>query len=140
MPCVTRFQVLRGTTAERVAFIPLIGELVFDTSLSIMFVGDGITYGGNPFSGPDPLSIVVYTSNSSVSGVDYAIADSATPITLTLPDASTYTKKVSFKNKGSGVLTIATLGGQLIDSYTDVQLNQTNAVELIPKNGAWYIW
>lgn len=49
MGCVTRLQVLRGTTVQRLAMTPFIGELVFDTSLMQMFVGDGVTAGGIPF-------------------------------------------------------------------------------------------
>lgn len=37
----------RGTTAERLAFVPLKGEIIYDTELKQVFVGDGIKYGGN---------------------------------------------------------------------------------------------
>lgn len=50
MSCVTRILVLRGTTAQRLAFTPLSGELVWDTDLLEMFVGDGTTLGGIPLS------------------------------------------------------------------------------------------
>lgn len=46
MTCVTRFQILRGTTAERLAFTPLAGELVYDTELPSLYIGDGTTAGG----------------------------------------------------------------------------------------------
>ncbi len=36
----------RGTTAERKAFVPLKGEIIYDTDLKQVFVGDGETYGG----------------------------------------------------------------------------------------------
>ena len=36
----------RGTTAERKAFVPLKGEIIYDTELKQVFVGDGETYGG----------------------------------------------------------------------------------------------
>lgn len=50
MSCVTRILVLRGTTAQRLAFTPLNGELVWDTTLNEMWVGDGTTAGGIPLS------------------------------------------------------------------------------------------
>ena len=37
----------RGTTAERLAFVPLLAEIIYDTELLQVFVGDGETYGGN---------------------------------------------------------------------------------------------
>ena len=36
----------RGTTAERLEFVPLKGEIIYDTELKQVFVGDGETYGG----------------------------------------------------------------------------------------------
>lgn len=36
----------RGTTAERLEFVPLKGEVIYDTELKQVFVGDGETYGG----------------------------------------------------------------------------------------------
>jgi len=140
MPCVTRLQVLRGTSAERISFLPLIGELVFDTDLSMMFVGDGLTYGGNPFSGTVPITTIIYTADATLSGVDYAIADSASPIEFQLPDATTYTKKINIKNFNSGLLTVTPFGAQLIDGETEITLDSPSSFELIPKNGAWYIW
>jgi hypothetical protein len=41
----------RGPTADRLAFVPLDGEVIYDTTLKQMFVGDGITYGGRGISG-----------------------------------------------------------------------------------------
>ena len=140
MSCVTRFQVLRGTTSQRVAFTPLLGELVFDTSLNQMFVGDGTTPGGLPLqAAPVGQIIQIYNSNTALTNEDAAIGNSATAITFTLPDAMTADKKITVKNKGAGVLTVQGVLSQLIDSYTDIQLNQTNSVDLVPKNGEWFI-
>jgi len=41
-----RFQLIRGTTAQRIAFTPRDGEPVWDTDLNELYVGDGITAGG----------------------------------------------------------------------------------------------
>lgn len=144
MACVTRFQVLRGTSAQRVAMIPLMGELVFDTDLKTMFVGDGVTYGGNPFSGEvGAPATAIYTTNTVVTGIDYAIGNSATPITFTLPDASVYLKPINFKNINTGEVTLLPTGGQSIyvkNAETDVQLKKGEACQLVPKSGAWYLW
>lgn len=145
MQCVTRLQVLRGTTIQRLAMTPLVAELVFDTDLAMMFVGDGITVGGIPFSGEQTEVTVIYTADASLSGVDNAIANSATPIDFTLPDATNYNKSININNAGSGLLNVLTFGGQLIygplsGPADNLQLNQTNSIELKPKSGAWYLW
>src|SRR5574343_632441 len=46
MSAVTRIQILRGTTTQRLAFIPLKGELVQDTDTKVLYIGDGVTAGG----------------------------------------------------------------------------------------------
>lgn len=46
MSAVTRLQILRGTTAQRTAFIPLKGELIMDLESGFLYIGDGVTFGG----------------------------------------------------------------------------------------------
>lgn len=89
MSCVTRFVVLRGTTQQRNSFIPLEGEMVYDTDLNQLFIGDGITFGGNPligeseqstvvrnFTGADiPKGKAVYISGASASLPEVELAD-----------------------------------------------------------------
>ena len=41
----------RGTDADRQTYTPQIGELIYTTDNKQIFVGDGITAGGNPASG-----------------------------------------------------------------------------------------
>jgi hypothetical protein len=41
-------QIRRGTTAERLTITPLPGELIYDTTLQELYVGDGTTVGGVP--------------------------------------------------------------------------------------------
>lgn len=139
--CVTRLQVLRGTSAQRLSLSPppLQGELIFDTTLQIMFVGDGITQGGIPFSGSAPVVIGEFTSDQAVSGYDYAFANSASPINFTLPPASTYQKPITIKNKGTGLLNIIPNGSDTIDGQANGQLVQFNAVTLIPSGTEWSI-
>ena len=36
----------RGPTVDRLAFVPLDGEIIYDSDLKQVFVGDGETYGG----------------------------------------------------------------------------------------------
>lgn len=39
-------QIRRGTTSERLSITPLVSELIYDTTLKLVFVGDGTTAGG----------------------------------------------------------------------------------------------
>ena len=41
-------QLRRGTTADRLATTPLVGEIVYDTTEQVVYVGDGSTAGGRP--------------------------------------------------------------------------------------------
>jgi hypothetical protein len=138
---VTRFQFLEGTTAQRIAMVPRRSEAIYDIEQKLLYIGDGETYGGN-VNTPNPLTynIVVHTTNTVLTVEDYAIANSASAIQFTLPDATTYLKPVHVKNAGAGVLTIIGVGGQTIDSELDIQLRTTNAVTLVPKAGAWYVF
>lgn len=43
---IVRFKILRGTTAQRLSFTPLDGELVQDTTTKFLYIGDGVTVGG----------------------------------------------------------------------------------------------
>jgi hypothetical protein len=43
-------QIRRGTTAQRLAYVPLEGEPIFDTDESTLYVGDGLTPGGRAAS------------------------------------------------------------------------------------------
>jgi hypothetical protein len=40
-----------GTEVDRVTFIPAVNELIYTTDTKKLYVGDGITYGGNLVSG-----------------------------------------------------------------------------------------
>lgn len=39
-------QIRRGTTAERLSITPVVGELIYDTDVGTIYVGDGVTAGG----------------------------------------------------------------------------------------------
>lgn len=41
-------QIRRGSTADRLAYTPEVGELVFDTTTKVLYVGDGSQVGGIP--------------------------------------------------------------------------------------------
>lgn len=44
-------QLRRGPTADRTSVVPLLGELVYDTTTGAVFIGDGTTAGGVPITG-----------------------------------------------------------------------------------------
>lgn len=62
-------------------------------------------------------------------------------ITITLPNASTNTKRRTIKHVGTQDLTIVGVGGQTIDLNADIQLrgNKKNSVTLFSESGVWWI-
>tara|TARA_R110000851_G_scaffold37425_1_gene96698 strand:+ start:1126 stop:9189 length:8064 start_codon:yes stop_codon:yes gene_type:complete len=60
----------RGSTAERLAFVPLQGEIIYDTELKQVFVGDSETYGGNNVFNEQ---LVVDDDNNLLAGNNLAI-------------------------------------------------------------------
>ena len=74
----------RGTTAERLAFVPLKGEIIYDTELKQVYVGDGETYGGNNVFNE---TLVVDSDNNLRAGKNLAIIidDTGAAKSLRLP-------------------------------------------------------
>ena len=65
----------RGPTTDRVAFVPLDGEIIYDENLKSIFVGDGATYGGNAV-GAVPGTMSNSFANILVAGQSNVVADS----------------------------------------------------------------
>ena len=65
----------RGPTTDRVAFVPLDGEIIYDENLKSIFIGDGTTYGGNAV-GTVPGTMSNSFANILVAGQSNVIADS----------------------------------------------------------------
>jgi hypothetical protein len=66
----------RGPSADRLAFVPLDGEIIYDSETKKIFVGDGETYGGVPVISDSIASNSFETI--VVSGQTSVIADSGT--------------------------------------------------------------
>jgi hypothetical protein len=76
-------QIRRGSTADRLASTPLIGEIVYDTTTKAVYIGDGTTAGGLPvtsFSVADSRSTTAkmflgdsLSDNTGHSGVTFAL-------------------------------------------------------------------
>ena len=72
----------RGPSTDRLLFCPLAGEIIYDTTLKQIFVGDGVTYGGIAVGSGGSGS-----GSGSGSGTSGATgASGATGGTLTKPD------------------------------------------------------
>ena len=89
----------RGTTAERLAFVPLKGEIIYDTELKQVYVGDGETYGGNNVFNE---TLVVDSDNNLRAGKNLAIIidDTGAAKSLRLPGGN----KVDRPNPVAGSL------------------------------------
>jgi hypothetical protein len=65
----------RGPTTDRVVFVPLDGEIIYDSDLKSIFIGDGTTYGGNAV-GTVPGTMSNSFANIQVAGQGDITADS----------------------------------------------------------------
>ena len=128
MARLNRIQVLRGTTAELGAFTPLAGELVFNTTTSKTFIGDGSTAGGLALGvwsnigatadifydsgdvhiggSTDPNETLELTGNMRINGQAYSDQHTETP-------SSSPLAAIDFDNSNSQVLNLGSLSGDL---------------------------
>ena len=86
-------QIRRGSTAQRLAITPLIGELVYDTTTGQLFVGNGATLGGTTTTGistedAQDAAASLFTTGSH-SGITFAYNDAAGRIDATVTVAAT---------------------------------------------------
>ena len=77
----------RGTTEQRLQFVPLKGEIIYDTELKQVFVGDGETYGGRTVF---DNKVIVDTDGSLKVGENLAVivGDDGVARSLRLPGGS----------------------------------------------------
>lgn len=81
----------RGTTEERLQFVPLKGEIIYDTQLKEVFVGDGETYGGRSVF--DDKIIVDTAGNLKVGeNVAVIVGDDGVARSLRLPGGTDATR------------------------------------------------
>ena len=105
----------RGLEADRLSFTPEEGELIYVTDTKLIYVGDGVTAGGNLLSGgTTPPGTPTYALTRSSASVNEG---SSVTITLTTTNISNGTV-VPYTITGTGI-TAADLGlGSLTGSFT----------------------
>ena len=105
----------RGLEADRLSFIPEEGELIYVTDTKLIYVGDGVTAGGNLLSGgTTPPGTPTYALTRSSATVNEG---GTVTITLTTTNVSNGTA-VPYTITGTGI-TAADLGlGSLTGSFT----------------------
>jgi len=105
----------RGLEADRLSFTPEEGELIYVTDTKLIYVGDGVTAGGNLLSGGTaPPSSPTYALTRSSATVNEG---ASVTITLTTTNVSNGTS-VPYTITGTGI-TAADLGlGSLAGSFT----------------------
>jgi hypothetical protein len=119
-------QIRRGTTADRLAITPLVGEIVYDTTTASVYVGNGTTAGGLPvtnFSVGDARSTTAklflgesLSDNSVHSGVTFAYIGDRLQATVQ-QDLSNYIGLIVADQGFKGNLW-SDDSGQIIDSAT----------------------
>lgn len=64
----------RGLETDRLSFTPAEGELIYVTDTKLVYIGDGVTPGGNLLAGsgetPPPTPVPTYTLSTSAAAVD----------------------------------------------------------------------
>lgn len=95
-------QVKRGTTAERLSYTPLVGELIFDTTTKSLYVGDGAASGGIAASALTFEDVQDYAAalltGGSHTGISFTYNDTAGTINATVTGGG---------GTGSGTLQVA---------------------------------
>jgi len=80
------------------------------------------------------------TSATTITGADYAIEITSGTFTQPLPTAVGMSPRLlSFKNSGTGVITITANGAQTIDGETSQTLYQGESMDLRSNNANWII-
>ena len=134
MSAVTRLQILRGTTSQRLSFIPLAGELIMDLDSNFLYIGNGVTAGGvlaAPLAAATDKIIAIFRNNTGATitkGTPVYITGSIGGLAAIAPcDASNATKvnavgivELDIANNTSGTVVVAgRIGGMNTSSYAD---------------------
>ncbi len=96
-------QIRRGTTANRTSITPLVGELIYDTELKSVFIGDGSRPGGWPVTDMDAATVIdlaagLLTDNTQHTGITFNQVTVGTDIKLqatVTPNLSNYIGLIS---------------------------------------------
>ena len=118
-------QVRRGTTTDRTSITPLIGEIIYDTTQKVLYVGDGNTPGGvaaNAFTFEDAQDASANLFTTGIhSNINFSYNDVAGRIDAAI-DLTSYNGSISansFKGNildaNNNVLVDATLGSFQLD-------------------------
>jgi hypothetical protein len=114
----TQRQLRRGTTAEVNAATPAAGELVMDTTLNQLCLGNGSLAGGIkiPMDSYTTTATAAGTTTLTVGSTYNQYFTGATTQTVTLPVTSTLALGRAFKfvNQSSGAVTINSSGGNAV--------------------------
>lgn len=129
----------KGLRAENVGSLPTpsgteIGRLVYYSSNLYQNTGSAYVKVGSA-----DISVTSKVANYTATTDDQVILCSGT-FTVTLPLASSYTKKLTIKNTGTGTITIDGDGSETIDgSLTQQIFDQYHSLDLVSNGTGWYL-
>lgn len=104
------FQIKRGATAQVAAYLPAAGELVLDTTLTKLHVGDGTTVGGTAVGSPTSSFMTTVLDDVSAAAARSTLGAAAsganTDITSITGSAASLTTTRSISLTGDGAWTV----------------------------------
>lgn len=118
------FQFRRGPQSDRLnGFVPAAGEPIYDTTLNTVYIGDGVTAGGNPISAGDigQVSDVSLPTFAALSVTSIAVSSGTLSITTATPHALSGGLEVQFTSTSNTSLTgVYTVSGTPSASVLEV--------------------
>lgn len=135
----------RMTTVNRMALVPLDGELIWDTTLSRLYCGNGSAAGGLSVR---EFNLPVY--NTPVTGAtitldvddEFLIIEPAGPLAtlnIILPPTPYYGKRLGLTSlQDINVLTVTAPGGASVRAGAAQNLNADGSMEWIYRPTTWY--
>lgn len=114
-------------------------QIVVTGGVSEQFVAQYVAENGGG-GGSTTQVIESTTSSITLTNQDVIIAKGASPLTITLKNASTAEKTVVVKNRTTQTLTINVDGGANIDDDTSWEISPNTAFEFVPQGGQYYAY
>lgn len=104
----------RGLEADRLDFTPEEGELIYVTDTRLLYIGDGVTPGGNILAGGEPSILPTYTLSRSTNIANEGDTVVITLITTNISNGTSVPFAITGTAITAGDLGLSTLTGNFV--------------------------